>query len=100
MGEHHVSQATLTVTGVWIAVAALKAGAWAVVLLAPQAWMLAMMLAASAVIGSVIAVALHARRYVNRVCGLVSATSGLRDPVEHTRHLRAVNGTEGAAQGR
>lgn len=100
MGEHHVSQATLTVTSVWLAVAVLLVGAWTIVLLAPHAWMIAMMLAATAVTGSVIAVALHARRYVNRVCGLVSATSGLRGPVERTRHLRAVNGSEGAVQGR
>ncbi len=61
----------------WTVVAGLMAGAWGVILIAPEHWKIAGLLATSACVTSAVAATLSIKIYAARQCALIRALSGL-----------------------
>ena len=77
MNETYVSSTKLGMILAWTAVGALMAGAWGVILVTPEHWKMAGLLATSACVTSAVAATLSIKIYAARQCALIRALSGL-----------------------
>lgn len=72
-----MSSARTAAVAAWTGSGVLLAFGWAMILFAPDRWLLGGMCAATACVFAVIAAVMQVRIYVVKVCALIRRTSGL-----------------------
>lgn len=88
MNNEYIIKGSVITGLVWLAVAALIGGAWSVMLVDPERWRIAGMLAATACATSAAAAALQVRCYAARIVALVRVGAGLDDQRPPVRAVR------------